>query len=149
MALYSKIQQGRLEFMTDFMSRRAIARQANISYYRLSKLATEGIALSGAEATRMRNLSRKLSYQDLRLSGFSASQARRFRGASVENLGNVKRRFKRIQDRLTEGVYTSMKAEMERKGAIYDDQILKEKAREALIKGLAKSKKTIEDWENY
>lgn len=145
----SIIQQDRLLFMTDFMSRKGISRQANISLYRLRRLEREGISLTGSELSRFTNLSRNLAYSDLRIRGFNVRQARRFRSVSIVNLRLTHGRMEKIQDYLSRGVYIQMKRSRDRLGVPYDENDLWRQAQEALFEGLQKSTTTIEDWENY
>lgn len=142
-------QQNRLEFVTGFISRKAVAREANISYHRLTRLAREGIALTGDEAKRMLNVSRKFSYTALRKAGMSARQARRFRGGSMATIGELKSRMDSIQDYLSEGAFASMKKARDIRGIAYDEDLLMSDAQDAVYNGLRRSRKTIEDWENY
>lgn len=145
----SLIQQSRLMFMTDFMSRKGIARQANISLYRLRLLEREGVSLRGAELSRLTSLSRNLAYSDLRIRGFNTRQARRFRDVSIDNLRLTHKRMENIQDYLSSGVYVQMKRSKDRLGIPYNEDDLWREAQEALFKGLQDSKSTIEEWENY
>lgn len=142
-------QQNRLLFMTDILSRKAIAREANISLYKLRLLERQGRSLGGNELNRFVNLSRRISYQDLRIRGFNITQARRFRSQSIVNLKSTHQRMEKIQEYLTDGVFASMKVSRDRQGIGYDEDLLWSEAQDSLFKGLQRSKKTIEDWENY
>ncbi len=145
----SVVQQNRLGFMLDFTSRRAIARQADISLYRLRQLEHTGASLTGKELNRFVNLSRRFTYRDLRIRGFSTSQATRYRGNSIDNLRLQHGRMERIQDYLTGGAFAAMKASRDRQGIAYNEDSLWIEAQESIFNGLAKSRRTIEDWENY
>lgn len=147
--LISTIQQEKARYLLGKGTQRAIASATGVSRYKLQQLTFKGRALTGSDLKAFNNYYRRWNYTDLRTQGFSVTQSRRFQSANVARTASIRLRFQNISEYLSEGAYAAMKKSRDIKGIAYDDDLLMSEAQDAILDGLRKSKKTIEDWENY
>ncbi len=147
--LISTIQQEKMWYLLNKGSARGLASGTGISRYKIQQLANKGLALRGTELKVFNNIYRKWNYSDLRAQGFNVSQARRFQSANITNTRDVRNRFQNVSEYLTDGAYAAMKTSRDIRGVLYDEDMLWSEAKDAILDGLSKSKKKIEDWENY
>lgn len=140
----------RLEFLRGFMSRAAIRAETGLSAVLQDEILSETYIPTGDVRNWLRNLYERTSYDYLRSTGFSTSQATRFKSYTPDSMSEKADIVSDLIDRLSEGAYKWSTAKKIEAGETFDSESLYNEIQGSVIQGFQTSTKMYEQWiEDY
>lgn len=149
MATAAQTNLARFQYLLTSITPGEISVQTGISPSVLNAFARQDYALSSEESRSLRSMYGRTVYKELRDIGMSRTQAIRFEFQKVETIMNVEASMKTLVRDLSVGIYDTRESIAKKRGQEWNEAEQQVSAKETVLKGLRKSKKTKEEWEQY
>ena len=131
------------------LSRRSISRATGIPTSTLFRVEKQQIIMPIKYKLSLRRVYQREAYRTLREDGMSVSQANRFKWTNPESVIMKSGRMKSVVQYLREGAFQAKMTSLDKQGISYDLGELWDNMGKAVKDGLSKSKKELEEWEEY
>lgn len=131
------------------LSRRSVSRASGIPASTLFRVEKQQAILPQKYNLSLRRLYQRQAYKILREEGMSVSQADRFKWLTPESVIIKRGTMASVTQFLTEGAFEARRVSLDKQNVSYRDLELWDEMNEAIKKGLRKSDKTMEEWEEY
>lgn len=131
------------------LSRRSVSRATGIPASTLFRVEKQQAILPRKYNLSLRRLYQRQAYKILREEGMSVSQSNRFKWLTPESIIIKRGTMQSVTQFLTEGAYEARRVSLDKQGISYKDLEIWEEMNKAVKDGLRKSKKEMEEWEEY
>lgn len=131
------------------LSRRSISRATGIPTSTLFRVEKQQAILPTKYNLSLRRVYQRQAYKILRDEGMSVSQSNRFKWLTPETIMIKRGSIQTVVQFLTEGAFVAKKVSLDKQGISYRDLELYEEMNQKVKDGLRKSKKELEEWEEY